>query len=749
MPGKTKKAVVLSKFKDLYTSNCKACKAYPLSQVMTPMFQASHHLRFPADKVHTDMDWVMLIDALSNAYDLAGLSVWSTWRWEQQHSRIRSVKQQHEEREQQRQEQQQQEQQLMGKRGKQMWCTSTRVNENHVTEPISSKRTSLYEPPPILTPKLNEAFANKGSLQLISKGIAKSKSLATLSMARCEIGDKGLSILAQALRVSATLSRLDFSSCKLTYHSAQVLGEVLKFQAVRRVEQHFPDMLRKSEAQVKHLFEQARYASPGAEPDVQDASGVSVARLSNALVCLKRLSLSQNELGDLGAMYLLDTLQSDVFVEALDLQFNGITNEGAEAMLAHLKNDIWRPMEIMDLRNNPIAAPPAPRAHSTRPLQHRPLYTSPELHFHEGASDAGKSFAIQAPPAPPPPPPPPVSTGPDPVKGLIRDLCMENMQLTDKLGKLEEYMRTIWGLSQPTPPKHGEQVAEAPPPPPPPEEISVTAPSTVQPATAVHAHRPAPEHFFEDSYALSEPLVTVDGDRSATKHMLQQAQVDLGRAPSSRAVHVDILSEVSQRLAKLNDRVMSSKLSYWEVPALERSLYLVEDTFLATFAQHLGRRGAEQPKDAAGRAFLDVVDNLVQAVQCIKARFDTAKTALRDKNPLLYQHVHDTAAWVDQNMYRSASDYEAVHTAWSSDRPLSHAASAEVAAHCDESELPANASVDPRTAIPERHIRSSVRPSYDSDGSGSQSPDAIATLGQQHHCHYDYDLHSGSSDNGV
>ncbi|KNE59222.1 hypothetical protein AMAG_03540 [Allomyces macrogynus ATCC 38327] len=151
--------------------------------------------------------------------------------------------------------------------------------------------------------------------------------------------------LAPSIKSSSSLSILILADNQLTPSSAALLAEALKSQSVRRVEAAFPDQLRVS---VPRSSRSSRSRSLHGRRSVDSGIAMSTSR-----PFLKRINLSCNRLGDCGLFHLIDAVQNDVGVQVIDLQFNQITNEGAEAALFVLSD--MRGMGSMtafDLRGN-------------------------------------------------------------------------------------------------------------------------------------------------------------------------------------------------------------------------------------------------------------------------------------------------------------------------------------------------------------------------------------------------------------
>ncbi|KAI9139272.1 hypothetical protein BKA69DRAFT_1168485 [Paraphysoderma sedebokerense] len=303
-----------SSFRQVYTNACQSNKSFPLPSILNSQFDRSLELSFLGDKIQSELEWQLIIHALNEAKDLKGVVIWSTWLHEKNEKAALNP------------------------------CKSSTLNHKII------RKDKKSIPPLILSSKLQDRICGtiqnclrnslmtnlefsgipfkKASLMLLAKGVSQSKTLRKLSLARCEIGDEGLSVIAPALRVSASLQIINVSACGLTFKSGSTLAEVIKYQSVRRLESQWAELLRKSPQETRQVL----------KTEWMSAS------------TLKRLIVCNNALGDLGLMYLIETLTNDCGLKALDLIQNNITEEGASAVIELLKAKTE--LILIDLRNN-------------------------------------------------------------------------------------------------------------------------------------------------------------------------------------------------------------------------------------------------------------------------------------------------------------------------------------------------------------------------------------------------------------
>uniref|UniRef100_UPI00358DEE95 centrosomal protein of 78 kDa-like isoform X2 n=1 Tax=Myxine glutinosa TaxID=7769 RepID=UPI00358DEE95 len=162
---------------------------------------------------------------------------------------------------------------------------------------------------------------NLREIDALAGGLARSPSLCTLSLAGCPITDRGLEVLCRSLKIATTIQCVDFSNCGITWHGVEFLTKVIQTQAVNRHAQAWAESLR------------YRY------PDLDVMPG------------LRRLSLNRNpRIADRGANVLADALPDELWLKALDLQACGISNFGADSLVAMLKSN--SSIVVLDLRGN-------------------------------------------------------------------------------------------------------------------------------------------------------------------------------------------------------------------------------------------------------------------------------------------------------------------------------------------------------------------------------------------------------------
>ncbi|XP_067424836.1 centrosomal protein of 78 kDa [Emydura macquarii macquarii] len=171
--------------------------------------------------------------------------------------------------------------------------------------------------------ELEELLLRERDLIFLTKGLAKTSSLESLSLAYCPIGDGGLETICQSVRNSAIIKSVNFTGCNLTWRGAEHLASVLKHQAMKRHGEAWAESL--------------RYR----RPDLDCMAG------------LRRITLNCNTLvGDRGARAFAECLGEDLWLKALDLQQCGISNDGAKSLLDAFQTNTT--LVILDIRKNPL-----------------------------------------------------------------------------------------------------------------------------------------------------------------------------------------------------------------------------------------------------------------------------------------------------------------------------------------------------------------------------------------------------------
>ncbi|XP_068523006.1 centrosomal protein of 78 kDa [Anas acuta] len=171
--------------------------------------------------------------------------------------------------------------------------------------------------------ELHGLLLRERDLTLLTKGLATSSSLESISLAHCPIGDGGLETICQSVKNSATIRYVNFTGCSLTWRGAEHMANVLKHQAMKRHGEAWAESL--------------RYR----RPDFDYMTG------------LRRITLNCNMLvGDRGASAFADCLGEDLWLKALDLQQCGISNEGARSLLDALQTNTT--LVVLDIRKNPL-----------------------------------------------------------------------------------------------------------------------------------------------------------------------------------------------------------------------------------------------------------------------------------------------------------------------------------------------------------------------------------------------------------
>ncbi|XP_062237676.1 centrosomal protein of 78 kDa [Platichthys flesus] len=184
-------------------------------------------------------------------------------------------------------------------------------------------RDCLTVSPNLKSLQLNGLPLRERDLITLTKGLTKTVSLENLSFANCPISDEGLEVICQSVKYSLSIRTVDFTGCNLTWRGAEHMANIIKHQGLQRHGTAWAESL--------------RYR----QPHLQRMGG------------LRRVTLNCNILiGDRGAAALAHELAEDLWVNAVDLQRCGLSNEGAHHLLQALKTN--SSLCVLDIRSNPL-----------------------------------------------------------------------------------------------------------------------------------------------------------------------------------------------------------------------------------------------------------------------------------------------------------------------------------------------------------------------------------------------------------
>lgn len=152
-------------------------------------------------------------------------------------------------------------------------------------------------------------------------GLRKCSTLRVLSLQHCPLKDIGCQQLCLALRFVPNVEVLNLSGCDLSSVSGQYIAKVIKYQQINRYCESWHNSLR---------YE---------DPKVGNMKG------------LKRITLNNNpHFGNEGLACIIDELEDDLWIKAIDMQKCGITEEIAGRLLDLIEYS--RSLEIADFRHN-------------------------------------------------------------------------------------------------------------------------------------------------------------------------------------------------------------------------------------------------------------------------------------------------------------------------------------------------------------------------------------------------------------
>ncbi|XP_017769705.1 PREDICTED: centrosomal protein of 78 kDa [Nicrophorus vespilloides] len=163
-------------------------------------------------------------------------------------------------------------------------------------------------------------------VEALLEALKKNSTIKVLTVKYCTLRDLGCQLLCNALKQMPNIEVLNLTGCGLGSLSAQYIAQVVKFQQINRYCESWHNSLR---------YE---------DPEVGIMAG------------LKRITLNNNpNIKDEGLTYILDELDDDLWIKALDMQRCGIS----ESILPRLIDviDYSRSLEVADFRANDQLSP--------------------------------------------------------------------------------------------------------------------------------------------------------------------------------------------------------------------------------------------------------------------------------------------------------------------------------------------------------------------------------------------------------
>lgn len=184
--------------------------------------------------------------------------------------------------------------------------------------------TSLHQPLQVLTYlELDGLPLFMQYLEPLLQSLKRNHTLKTLSFANCAIQDAGCHLVCSYLRFTPNIEVLNLSGCHLSPLSGEHLAKLIKYQQINRYCESWHSSL--------------RYENP----DAGKMRGI------------KRISINCNPyFGDAGLNFVLDELEDDLWIKALDMQKCGLTENVAVRVLDIVQYN--KTLEIVDLRQNEL-----------------------------------------------------------------------------------------------------------------------------------------------------------------------------------------------------------------------------------------------------------------------------------------------------------------------------------------------------------------------------------------------------------
>ncbi|KAG5868396.1 hypothetical protein JTB14_006829 [Gonioctena quinquepunctata] len=160
-------------------------------------------------------------------------------------------------------------------------------------------------------------------LEPLLQALKKNKTVKHISFANCPIYDAGCLLVCSYIKFTPSVEVLNISGCSLGAESGEHLAKLIKYQQINRYCESWHNSL--------------RYENP--------QSGV--------MRGMKRITINCNpDFGDDGLQYILNELEDDLWIKALDLQRCGITENSASRIIDVIQYN--KSLEILDLRQNEL-----------------------------------------------------------------------------------------------------------------------------------------------------------------------------------------------------------------------------------------------------------------------------------------------------------------------------------------------------------------------------------------------------------
>nr|CAI5832940.1 unnamed protein product [Callosobruchus analis] len=161
-----------------------------------------------------------------------------------------------------------------------------------------------------------------GYIEPLLLALKKNRTLKTLSFSNSPIGDHGCELICTHLRYIPNVEVVNLSGCGLTSKSGEQIAKLIKYQQINRYCESWHNSLR---------YE---------DPHTANMRG------------LKRITMNSNpDFGDTGFDPILEEMQDDLWIRALDLQKCGLTDNISQKLIAIINYS--KSLEIVDVRHNP------------------------------------------------------------------------------------------------------------------------------------------------------------------------------------------------------------------------------------------------------------------------------------------------------------------------------------------------------------------------------------------------------------
>lgn len=280
-----------------YSELCRRQNATPLTMVKPPKLKSNTMLDFTCDRIKPE-EWFPILRALQNDTSLHVIAIRSRAICKFLHEIDTEEK--------------------LRKMKRRFGCLWTAYILKTLVKSVS---TVLKKSQVLASLEFDGLPITAMYMEPLIQGLRQCSTIRTLSFQHCPLKDIGCQQLCLALRFVPNVEVLNLSGCELGSLSGEYIAKVIKYQQINRYCESWHNSLR---------YE---------DPKVENMRG------------LKRITLNNNpHFGDEGLVCIIDELEDDLWIKALDMQKCGVTESIGSRLLDLIEYS--RSLEIADFRHN-------------------------------------------------------------------------------------------------------------------------------------------------------------------------------------------------------------------------------------------------------------------------------------------------------------------------------------------------------------------------------------------------------------